>query len=119
MLDVMLDPVITPIYYYTLGYLGLFLFLVLPVAHLRSDEKRLGSYESSTHLGWLLVFVFHLVAGIVLIAYFPIYKALEASYSWKVITLYAILYFMFMIVDFIFLIALIKSLSADKSRKGN
>jgi hypothetical protein len=119
MSDIFLDPVITPIYYYLLGYLVLFLFLILPMAHLRSDEKRLGSYEASTHLGWFLGFIFHLIAGIILVAIFPIYKALNASYEWGMITLYAIIYVLVMIVDILFIIALFKSRALDQVQKGS
>ena len=120
MLEMIQDPIVTPVYYYVLSYLGLFLLLVLPVAHLRSDDRRLGSYESSTHLAWLLAFIFHLIGGLVLLAYFPIYKARQLGVEWGMITLYAIIYLLVMIVDLVYLIALIKRLSGDKmARSGN
>lgn len=113
-MDLLFDALIIPLYYYILGYLAVFV-LALIISRLGSDEARLGSYESASHLGWLLGFIFHVVAGVALIGYYPVYRGLEQSVGWQGITVYVLLYGLFMIVDFVCLIFLIKRRSKGKS----
>lgn len=116
MIDIFLDPLIIPVYYYVLGYLAVFIIAVI-IARLVSDEGSLGSYESATHIGWLIGFSTHLLAGIILDIYFGVYRAIEESASWSTIALYVTIYLLVIIVDVVFMIALIQRLARGKKRK--